>query len=133
MALLLGACGDSEEEDSAATDVGTTSPAEETTAAGALDGVTACLEDAGFTDFIVNEDSTFSGVEFQIDGPLQGEGAFLVYGYESAETAKAEQDAISIDIKEFPDREVVGRSVLIYGTDLTDEQRGGLAACVEPI
>jgi hypothetical protein len=135
-ALLLAACGDDEdsvEPDSAASAAQTTSSSSEATAADGLDGVAACLEGAGLTGFFVNEDSTFSGVEFQIDGPLEGEGAFLVYGYESAATAKAEQDAISINVNEFPKREIVGRSVVIYGQDLPDEQRNGLAACVEPL
>jgi len=134
--FLLAACGnngDGQQPDSAAPSVETSSSSEEPTAGAGLDDVKACLENAGLNDFFVNEDSVFSGVEFQIDGPLKGDGAFLVYGYESAAKAKAEQDAISINAEEFPTREVVGRSVVIYGIDLTQEQRSGLAACVEPL
>ena len=134
--FLLAACGsngDGQEPDSAAPAVETTSSSDEPTAGAGLDDVKACLEGTGLNDFFVNENSAFSGVEFQIDGPLKGDGAFLVYGYQSAATAKAEQDAISINAEEFPNREIVGRSVVIYGIDLTEEQRGGLAACVEPL
>ena len=54
-----------------------------------------------------------------------------MYGYQSAAKAKAEQDTISINAEVFPKREIVGRSVVIYGSGLTKEQRGGLDACVE--
>jgi len=134
--LLLAACGnngDGQEPDSAAPAVKTASSSGEPTAGAGLDDAEACLEGAGLNDFFVNKNSAFSGVEFQIDGPLRGGGAFLVYGYHSAAKAKAEQDAISINTEEFTKREIVGRSVVIYGTGLTKEQRGGLAACVEPL
>ena len=134
--LLLAACGsngDGQEPDSAAPSVETTSSSDESTAGTGLDDAKACLEGAGLNDFFVNKNSAFSGVEFQIDGPLKGDGAFLVYGYQSTAKAKAEQDAISINAEEFPKREVVGRSVVIYGIGLTKDQRGGLAACVEPL
>ena len=134
--LLLAACGNDgggKESDAAAPADQSSSSSDEPAAGGGLDDVQACLEGAGLNDFYVNKNSAFSGVEFQIDGPLKGDGAFLVYGYPSAAKAKAEQDAISINAQEFPDREIVGRSVVIYGKDLTEKQRGGLIACVEPL
>ena len=96
-AVLLAACGtngDGQQPDSAAPSVKATSSSDEPTAGTSLDDVKACLEGAGLNDFFVNKNSAFSGVEFQIDGPLKGDGAFLVYGYQSAAKAKAEQDAI---------------------------------------
>ena len=134
--FLLAACGnngDGQESDSAAPSVETTSSSDEATTGTGLDDVKACLEGAGLNDFFVNRNGAFSGVEFQIDGPLKGDGAFLVYGYQSAAKAKSEKDAISINAEEFPKREIVGRSVVIYGIGLTEQQRGGLAACVEPL
>lgn len=56
----------------------------------------------------------------------------LIYGYESAAKATAEQNTISVNAAEFPTREIVGRSVVIYGIDLTPEQHRGLADCVKP-
>ena len=132
--FLLAACGDNgdgQQPESAAPSVKTTSTSGEPTAGTSLDDAKACLEGAGLNDFFVNKNSAFSGVEFQIDGPLKGDGAFLVYGYQSAAKAKSEQDTISINAEVFPKREIVGRSVVIYGIGLTKKQRGGLAACVE--
>ncbi|MFZ0139959.1 MAG: hypothetical protein WAL70_02660 [Aeromicrobium sp.] len=134
--FLLAACGnngDGQQPDSATPSVKTTSSSDEPTAGTSLDDVKACLEGAGLSDFFVNKNSAFPGVEFQIDGPLKGDGAFLVYGYQSAAKAKAEQDTISINAEVFPKREIVGRSVVIYGSGLTKKQRGGLDACVEPL